>query len=497
MAIDLNDVNKNITGLNSAVTKVKELRAEITKTGDVIEKLYTEISNTSKQQINSMDEIFSKFKEAKSKVNEINTSINDSLKTTLEKAQQDAGIKKGLSDVEKIQGIRNQLLASNNVEGLDYIDQIAELNKYQAIRNKITEINTNLGAESKSLLEQKQANLLSEFAYQEKLAELHNQTAGQLKLQISELEALKSSTNNISKEDLEKSINQANKQKEIIEARTEGPIDMITRSSINKGLNENLGKVITDKMTFADMTKGILGNIQSQIQAQLMKTVSDILTQMTMNLMHMVMDPIKKTLNDSMGSLFNGMGDTLKPMLSSVDSVFGGFFSSLFKGTGGNFQSLTSGQGLTGIFSLVSSFFLAEGGMVKGPGTETSDSIPAWLSNGEFVTRAAVVKQPGMLPFLYDINSRGLSAVADYALRIKHATGGVAGIPAPSRPSLGLSSISPSTISNSTTVENAVNLHVYDDPKRIIGTAFGENGMKNFYLEVSRDPQKLKSILQI
>lgn len=38
---------------------------------------------------------------------------------------------------------------------------------------------------------------------------------------------------------------------------------------------------------------------------------------------------------------------------------------------------------------------LASGGMVRGPGTSTSDSIPAWLSNGEFVSDAATVRHFG------------------------------------------------------------------------------------------------------
>jgi hypothetical protein len=37
----------------------------------------------------------------------------------------------------------------------------------------------------------------------------------------------------------------------------------------------------------------------------------------------------------------------------------------------------------------------ATGGRVRGPGTGTSDSIPAWLSNGEFVIRASAVKKYG------------------------------------------------------------------------------------------------------
>lgn len=46
-----------------------------------------------------------------------------------------------------------------------------------------------------------------------------------------------------------------------------------------------------------------------------------------------------------------------------------------------------------------------EGGDVNGPGTETSDSIPALLSDGEFVIRAKEVKKPGILAHLEAINS--------------------------------------------------------------------------------------------
>ena len=47
----------------------------------------------------------------------------------------------------------------------------------------------------------------------------------------------------------------------------------------------------------------------------------------------------------------------------------------------------------------------------------TSDSIPAWLSDFEFVTRAAVVRQPGALPFLEDFNRRGMPAVEAWQAR--------------------------------------------------------------------------------
>ena len=46
----------------------------------------------------------------------------------------------------------------------------------------------------------------------------------------------------------------------------------------------------------------------------------------------------------------------------------------------------------------------AEGGHVRGPGTETSDSIPANLSNGEFVLKASAVRNIGV-DTLNDLNS--------------------------------------------------------------------------------------------
>src|SRR5690606_21962479 len=49
----------------------------------------------------------------------------------------------------------------------------------------------------------------------------------------------------------------------------------------------------------------------------------------------------------------------------------------------------------------------ASGGLVTGPGTSTSDSIPARLSAGEFVVNAAAVKRLGV-GFLQAVN--GLSA---------------------------------------------------------------------------------------
>ena len=53
------------------------------------------------------------------------------------------------------------------------------------------------------------------------------------------------------------------------------------------------------------------------------------------------------------------------------------------------------------------------GGAVFGPGTATSDSIPAYLSNGEYVVRAAAVDKVGV-PFLDNINKMAMGGMARY-----------------------------------------------------------------------------------
>ena len=56
----------------------------------------------------------------------------------------------------------------------------------------------------------------------------------------------------------------------------------------------------------------------------------------------------------------------------------------------------------------------AEGGYISGPGTGTSDSIPALLSNGEFVVRAASVARIGV-PALTAINRYASGGLVGYA----------------------------------------------------------------------------------
>jgi hypothetical protein len=93
------------------------------------------------------------------------------------------------------------------------------------------------------------------------------------------------------------------------------------------------------------------------------------------------------SLFDSGGSLFAGLGDSLSGIADSVISAF---------------SSIDWGA--------IMKFFFSDGGRVSGSGTGTSDSIPAMLSNGEYVINAASTKKYGRL--IEAINSGTLRGLA-------------------------------------------------------------------------------------
>jgi hypothetical protein len=67
----------------------------------------------------------------------------------------------------------------------------------------------------------------------------------------------------------------------------------------------------------------------------------------------------------------------------------------------------------------------ADGGYVRGPGSGTSDSIPARLSNGEYVVPARAVAQPGVLPALEALRRGSGLGVVRSPSRGRYATGGL------------------------------------------------------------------------
>jgi hypothetical protein len=81
----------------------------------------------------------------------------------------------------------------------------------------------------------------------------------------------------------------------------------------------------------------------------------------------------------------------------------------------------------------------ATGGVLGGIGTGTSDSNLAWFSRGEYLVRAAVVREPGVLRHLDDLNRRGSQALVPTPVLVeapvpRFAEGGLVDAPASADP---------------------------------------------------------------
>jgi hypothetical protein len=130
---------------------------------------------------------------------------------------------------------------------------------------------------------------------------------------------------------------------------------------------------------------------------------------LTSNLLSFFDQGVKEAENfgDAMRALALSVVDSLRQIVTqmlvnlAVQRMLGAFGGAAGAAGGG----LVTAGGVEG---------MAGGGLVRGPGTGTSDSIAArlgrkviMLSNSEFVVRAAVVKEPGVLEFLKELNMSG------------------------------------------------------------------------------------------
>lgn len=120
------------------------------------------------------------------------------------------------------------------------------------------------------------------------------------------------------------------------------------------------------------------------------KTVGDIIT----NVLGTALEGIAKIV-EATGAAFEGMGNAIKNALEGamgvlkifadlIESVSDSAVAIVAMVTG---HSINYGHGYAHLF--------AQGGRVEGPGTATSDSIPAFLSKGEYVIRASAAQKIG------------------------------------------------------------------------------------------------------
>ncbi|EOY8031158.1 phage tail length tape measure family protein [Raoultella planticola] len=290
----------------------------------------------------------------------------------------DTGDTAGASMLElrnRVSDLRREFEASGNTAGLNWLDKlmpVAETKiRVDDLKKQLDDLFTYQSQQETSIQAQVQGGLLNEIQGRQRLVQLHQEVGDKIKGYLPQLKEL---------------------------ATTPGEAGDKVREMIRQ-LEEQLGKL---NQAGNELTQTFREGLQSGIESSLMG-----LAKGTMNLR----DAVKNLAL----TIINSMAQMAAQQLAQMAT------SSLIGSSGG-------------MGGLMASVFAADGGQVRGPGSTTSDSIPAMLSDQEFVTRAAVVQQPGALDFLHAFNRHGMAAVQGWLPRVRHATGGLAGIPAQNMP---------------------------------------------------------------
>lgn len=146
--------------------------------------------------------------------------------------------------------------------------------------------------------------------------------------------------------------------------------------------------------------QAVMGSILA-LRAQIEQALAGIGTNINLNGIVAAFSAAASAMITTWGRMTSTIQSQTAQMVSSVQSLISRLVSylsalrSAIAAAKSEASSSSSSDGRAG---------RATGGYISGPGTGTSDSIPLWGSNGEFMVRAAAVKHWG-LDMLYALNS--------------------------------------------------------------------------------------------
>jgi tape measure domain-containing protein len=223
----------------------------------------------------------------------------------------------------------------------------------------------------------------------------------------------------------------------ILERITGGILDNLSKGFVDSffaktDLGDKLSKMITSIFTFGEKSGGGLGNFANSIAEAFRgppvthgnvidpedaasypgaNIYSKSATSDYEQTFSYDFSSLKSSVDKGLSNVVNSVDTSGSDMLKGITGI-GSFLSTVLGSIGGGAAALTKGigSGISNFFSSVAMPWLevgfATGGPVSGPGTGTSDSIPALLSSGEFVINARATSRYRSL--LESINSGSL-----------------------------------------------------------------------------------------
>lgn len=415
-------------------------------------------------------------------------NANDNIQLQIELLRS-LGDEAGAASLElktRLTEMRKEFEKNGNTEGLSLLPKVERVNDFKiqmdSIKSEIDKLFNYQSQQEQSIQAQVTAGIITQYEAQKRLTELHEKTAKSVSGMLPQLQQMSKLEGEMGQQ---ASDYLTQVQTRLIELQaTTNELENAFRNGLQDGIQSSIDGLVRGTMNLQEALKNFVDSIASNI-------LNVIAQQAT--------DGIMGGLN-SLNSMIGFGSDTAATTQATTQAAAASATASWTPAaTAVSVASFGSAAmiGLSALMMVLTSMkAFATGGHVRGEGTSTSDSIPAMLSNGEFVTRAKVVKQPGMLDFMKDLNNRGWGAVNDLT-RVHHSTGGLAGVPAPSAPSLPSINLAPMENTNSTTVKNNMMLNVIDDPNKVGNSLLNnEHTQDSFYVLLTENNQRVRQILQ-
>lgn len=324
----------------------------------------------------------------------------------------------------------NNLLAqfkkTGNQEGIDLIDQILPLKKAEANLNEITakiqQAQSRQSTKEQSIQAQVTSGLITQVEAQSQLVELHKQTAQELAEYLPTLQAMTELPGQAG-ENAQKAL--ATLQLQIAELnKTTDALTSAFQNGLQTGIQSSLDSLA--KGTFE--LKDALLNLSQSILSSMAQVATKGLADMAMNGLSNLGNSLFGTATDAVvdnasAAASAGLMETAIATSTATGASLMGESISMSAGIGAETISASMVTAGTAAGEIISAAMIAAasanagssavgaaavaaatGGYISGPGSSTSDSIPARLSNGEFVVNAASVKKYGV-DYLHAINT--------------------------------------------------------------------------------------------
>ncbi len=421
--------DKGIQEYNKGIEKSLKLTTELQRvTYEINEGQYKNASQAEKDRAIELAKQIDAKNAAKNKKSDFSLK-NDKNNLALQQQLNELLLGTKAND-QTVEQWYNNLLAqfkkTGNQEGIDLIDQILPLKKAEANLNEITakiqQAQSRQSTKEQSIQAQVTSGLITQVEAQSQLVELHKQTAQELENYLPTLQAMTELPGQAG-ENAQKAL--ATLQLQIAELnKTTDALTNAFQNGLQTGIQSSLDSLAKGTFELKDALLNLAQSILSSMAQVASKSLADMAMSGLSNLGNSLFGTATDAAVDSANAAASaGLMETAIATSTATGAGLMGESISMSAGIGAETISASMVTAGTAAGEIISASMIAAaganagssavgaaavaaatGGYISGPGSSTSDSIPARLSNGEFVVNAASVKKYG-IDYLHAINT--------------------------------------------------------------------------------------------